>query len=518
MNASTFWGTFDQLLGREAQRNGGQDTLKVGTWMSAYAGIRMMGAAVRGLDGGGSGGASLAGSDGFTSLSAIGTAGGNVGGGGLSFPSIFQQSAGNQEGTGAGAGGQPGGGGNKNSQRKGKNRKKIRLMKPKIKQLCETDVLPAEYLGPKIEYTVNLPRVTATLEKLMGTNVVRLTDRKYMQELQRRIQEDYNVTLEKRIAEREAKEMERERNLILTCAGDAIPEGFNSSVFHTNKKSNQHICNKREKLKTIREKNAERLIKQGLRWERERLQMEEYNRQKEIERRSRREALLEQEKLYMIEDSERALNLLKLKGTKGPGRDLDLRALLMQQRHELGQKIQKRDFDLTEDRQVDSDRGKDKKRRSSKHTVRKPKSAVSSEPEGTSPEEGYISMAAIQVDSTSELESSIVIKIDRDGGEDSDLIDDLSTLEGSEVLEGGGSETEDPDEEEAAKAAEAEAMKEEMNRAIEKKKSKAKNEDPKITKLKQADTVNDIYNIADEIIVLEKKKGSKKGPAANKML
>ncbi|KFB44218.1 AGAP008443-PA-like protein [Anopheles sinensis] len=52
---------------------------------------------------------------------------------------------------------------------------------------------------------VNLPRVTAQLEKLMGTNVVRLTDRKYMQELQRRIQEDYNVTLEKRISERELK-------------------------------------------------------------------------------------------------------------------------------------------------------------------------------------------------------------------------------------------------------------------------------------------------------------------------
>lgn len=53
--------------------------------------------------------------------------------------------------------------------------------------------------------SVNLPRVTAQLEKLMGTNVVRLTDRKYMQELQRRIQQDYNVTLEKRISEREVR-------------------------------------------------------------------------------------------------------------------------------------------------------------------------------------------------------------------------------------------------------------------------------------------------------------------------
>lgn len=36
----------------------------------------------------------------------------------------------------------------------------------------------------------------------MGTNVVRLTDRKYMQELQKRIKEDYCATLEKRISNR----------------------------------------------------------------------------------------------------------------------------------------------------------------------------------------------------------------------------------------------------------------------------------------------------------------------------
>lgn len=49
----------------------------------------------------------------------------------------------------------------------------------------------------------NLPRVSAQLEKLMGTNVVRLTDRKYMQELRKRIQDDYNATLQKRISQRE---------------------------------------------------------------------------------------------------------------------------------------------------------------------------------------------------------------------------------------------------------------------------------------------------------------------------
>lgn len=52
-------------------------------------------------------------------------------------------------------------------------------------------------------YSFNLPRVSAQLEKLMGTNVVRLTDRKYMQELRKRIQDDYNATLQKRISQRE---------------------------------------------------------------------------------------------------------------------------------------------------------------------------------------------------------------------------------------------------------------------------------------------------------------------------
>ncbi|XP_065083616.1 calponin homology domain-containing protein DDB_G0272472 isoform X2 [Ochlerotatus camptorhynchus] len=417
--------------------------------------------------------------------------------------------------------------------------------KPEDFTLCECNfhIKPLPRTRKK---DVNLPRVTAQLEKLMGTNVVRLTDRKYMQELQRRIQQDYNVTLEKRINEREheelerqkylilngkyslhncprkliplhsvvlAKELERERNLILSGAGDSIPEDLSSSVFTVNKKTNQHICNKREKLKTIREKNAERLIKQGLRWERERLQMEDYNRQKEIERRSRREALLEKEKLYMIEDNERALNLLRMKTKKGPCRDMDLRSLLMQQRVELGEKIQQRDFDLNDDKRMDSDRSKEKKQRQKKHAVKKRDGA---EGHISSPEEGYSSMN--QPEMASDLETSIMIKIEKDSkdsGDDTDPLDDASSQ--VEVSEGaGGSEAEDADTSEAVdavdvvEASEAEAMKEEMNKALEKKKVKIRNEDPKITRLKEADTVNEIYSIADEIIVLEKKK-TKKG-------
>uniref|UniRef100_A0A182JD83 M12 mutant protein n=1 Tax=Anopheles atroparvus TaxID=41427 RepID=A0A182JD83_ANOAO len=404
---------------------------------------------------------------------------------------------------------------------------------------------------PTRRQDVNLPRVTAQLEKLMGTNVVRLTDRKYMQELQRRIQEDYNVTLEKRISEREAKEIERERNLILSGAGDSIPEEMTSSVFLVNQKTNVNILNKREKLKTIREKNAERLIKQGHRWERERLQMEEQSREREIERRTKREALLEQEKLYMIEENDRSLNLLRVKTKKGPCRDMNLRSVLMQQREELGRSIQKRDFDMKDDLKVDADGGggslgRTERRRGGRRGQRKQhqmqrQHEVSEYQESSSPEEGYISMA--NADSPDGLQTSIAIKVakgaSRDSGdesegeqEDSDTAaggkgPEKDTLElgvpeenGSEHSEGMPEETEEqepePEEREATEAeleaAEEARLREELDKTLmEKKKARqVRNEDPKITKLKEADTVADIYNVADEIIVLEKKK-SKKG-------
>lgn len=52
-------------------------------------------------------------------------------------------------------------------------------------------------------YSFNIPRVSAQLERLMGSNVVHLTDREYMEELRRRINEDFNEMLNKRIENRE---------------------------------------------------------------------------------------------------------------------------------------------------------------------------------------------------------------------------------------------------------------------------------------------------------------------------
>uniref|UniRef100_A0A182MZ28 Uncharacterized protein n=1 Tax=Anopheles dirus TaxID=7168 RepID=A0A182MZ28_9DIPT len=397
-------------------------------------------------------------------------------------------------------------------------------------------------VGSSNRPTVNLPRVTAQLEKLMGTNVVRLTDRKYMQELQRRIQEDYNVTLEKRISEREAKEIERERNLILSGAGDSIPEEMTSSVFLVNQKTNVNILNKREKLKTIREKNAERLIKQGHRWERERLQMEEQSREREIERRTKREALLEQEKLYMIEENDRSLNLLRSKTKKGPSRDMNLRSMLMHQREELGRTIQKRDFDMKDERiglGMELEGGKGDRRRNQrrghrKHHQMQRQHEVSEYQESSSPEEGYISMN--NADSPDNLETSIATKVGKGASKDSGDESDAEPDSDHAVPEEGTAEpqqekaTTDGDEEQERQeclqavlgqqeateaeleAAEEARLREELDKTLmEKKKARqVRNEDPKITKLKEADTVADIYNVADEIIVLEKKK-TKKG-------
>ncbi|XP_052896916.1 uncharacterized protein LOC128303876 [Anopheles moucheti] len=558
MNANSFWGTIDQLLGREAQKQSGQDSLKVAGWLSAYAGVRK--ATGTGDD------AANYGSDGFSGLP----------GRTSSLPSIFP--SGNQlihsdQDGGFNGDATANGGGNADNATVGRNggsRKKVRFRKSKLRQLYDVEVLPVEYLGPKIEYSVNLPRVTAQLEKLMGTNVVRLTDRKYMQELQRRIQEDYNVTLEKRISEREhrewqrqkqlildgkyglencprsliplhsivlAKEIERERNLILSGAGDSIPEEMTSSVFLVNQKTNVNILNKREKLKTIREKNAERLIKQGHRWERERLQMEEQSREREIERRTKREALLEEEKLYMIEENDRSLNLLRMKTKKGPCRDMNLRSMLMLQREELGRTIQKRDFDMKDERTgmgMELEGGKGDRRRQ-RRGMRKQRqmqrqSEVNEYQESSSPEEGYISMN--NADSPEDLETSIAIKVakgaSKDSGDESEAeqdSDQAAPESGAESKkdtvepEDGASEREALAELEQQEATEAELeaaeearLREELDKTLmEKKKARqVRNEDPKITKLKDADTVADIYNVADEIIVLEKKK-TKKG-------
>ncbi|XP_030238805.1 apical junction molecule isoform X1 [Drosophila navojoa] len=166
---------------------------------------------------------------------------------------------------------------------------------------------------PDVIVAFNLPRISARLERLMGTNVVKLTDRAYMKQLRERIDEDYRKQLLARIRARELREVERERMLIIEGKSDIIPEELaNDPIFMVNKDANMEIQRERAKLKTSREKNAERLKVQGVKWERERLQhaaQEAEQLAKKHERQRQQKLLVEQ---YRVEDAERGMDLLRI--------------------------------------------------------------------------------------------------------------------------------------------------------------------------------------------------------------
>ncbi|KAH8403132.1 hypothetical protein KR222_005768, partial [Zaprionus bogoriensis] len=173
--------------------------------------------------------------------------------------------------------------------------------------------LTQEDLQDLVKCTFNLPRISARLERLMGTNVVKLTDRAYMKQLRERIDEDYRKQLLARIRARELKEVERERMLIIEGKSDIIPEELaDDPIFMVNKDANTEILKERSKLKTSREKNAERLKVQGVKWERERLQhaaKEAEMLAKKQERQRQQKLLVEQ---YRTEDAERGMDLLRI--------------------------------------------------------------------------------------------------------------------------------------------------------------------------------------------------------------
>ncbi|XP_017115990.1 probable DNA double-strand break repair Rad50 ATPase isoform X1 [Drosophila elegans] len=173
--------------------------------------------------------------------------------------------------------------------------------------------LSPEDLQDLVKCNFNLPRISARLERLMGTNVVKLTDRAYMKELRERIDEDYRKQLLSRIRARELKEVERERMLIIEGKSDVIPDELaDDPIFMVNKDANMEIQKERSKLKTAREKNAERLKLQGVKWERERLQHAAKEAEllaKKRERHRQQKLLVEQ---YRTEDAERGMDLLRI--------------------------------------------------------------------------------------------------------------------------------------------------------------------------------------------------------------
>ncbi|KAI4466163.1 cuticle protein [Holotrichia oblita] len=100
-------------------------------------------------------------------------------------------------------------------------------------------------------YRFSHPHVRSRLEKLMGSNVVSLTDRGYMQRLQERILEDYAQNMCKRIATRQAEEMERVKNLVLIGKiplEHAPPEMANHPVMLIEMYCNKLISERRAKV------------------------------------------------------------------------------------------------------------------------------------------------------------------------------------------------------------------------------------------------------------------------------
>ncbi|KAJ9573987.1 hypothetical protein L9F63_008645, partial [Diploptera punctata] len=96
------------------------------------------------------------------------------------------------------------------------------------------------------------PNVRCPLEKLMGSNIVRLTDREYMQKLQVRIYEDHLEMQQRRMLDREAEEVEREKKLILEGKlplEEASQQLMDHPVFQVSRLTKKIIEEKRSKMK-----------------------------------------------------------------------------------------------------------------------------------------------------------------------------------------------------------------------------------------------------------------------------
>jgi hypothetical protein len=137
---------------------------------------------------------------------------------------------------------------------------------------------------------------------------------------------------------RKATELERERKAgNVASNSDKYPKMISQHpVFLINNKTNALLMSKREKLKTVREKNAEELIKQGKRWERERIMQNEQERVNEIKARKDREKMLEEHTLYIFDpDKANVVNVadsMKVKTRKISECEIDVKNFLLSER------------------------------------------------------------------------------------------------------------------------------------------------------------------------------------------
>lgn len=143
----------------------------------------------------------------------------------------------------------------KSSARLRKEKKKQMKMKKHIVPIYSFQFVQLWWQKAPIKYAFSHPYIRSRLEKLMGSNMVSLTDRAYMQRLQERILEDYALAMEKRIIVREAEEMERVKNLVLIGKipmDQAPPEMADHPVMLIEQYCNKLIAERRAKMKVLK--------------------------------------------------------------------------------------------------------------------------------------------------------------------------------------------------------------------------------------------------------------------------
>lgn len=107
--------------------------------------------------------------------------------------------------------------------------------------------------------------------------------------------------------------MERQRNLFMEGKITQCSEEYNNHpIFIVNQAAEQPIIKRRSKLKTNRQKNAERLIRQGAKWEKERQKINEIERQRELEVKVRQEAALHMVNDFQAANKDRDVKLPRL--------------------------------------------------------------------------------------------------------------------------------------------------------------------------------------------------------------
>lgn len=134
----------------------------------------------------------------------------------------------------------------------------------------------------------------------------------------------------------QASELEREKRMGISSSDKPSKAMSEHPVFVINQATNNSLMSKRTKLKTTREKNAEELMKQGKRWEMQRLQLQEQERLKEIASKREREKKLENQTLYVFDadkvDLSSGMDLLKVRSRKFTECEIDLKDFLLSEK------------------------------------------------------------------------------------------------------------------------------------------------------------------------------------------